>query len=142
MITCSGRVSTAVIRTLIGVAGGLTVLVPDRIVEVFERVAVANPDEIEPRSGLLPTLRAEGAIVVGIALTGGRVYAWTLYVAGAFGSLLLAFPRLYREMAARFVYDDPDAVEWNVGFDGVLRFVGALYVLWGIREFRRRREGS
>ncbi|MFO8115523.1 MAG: hypothetical protein R6U01_09235 [Halorubrum sp.] len=130
------------IRAIIGVAGGLAALLPDRIVDVFQRLAVANPDEVEPRPGLLPTLRAEGALVVAIALTGGRVYAWMLYVAGAFGSLLLAFPRLYREMAARFVYDDPDAVEWKVGFDGVLRLVGALYVLWGIRELRRRREGA
>ena len=126
------------IRAILGVLGGLTAVVPDRIVGVFERVAVANSDEIEPRPGLLPTLRAEGVLIVAIALTGGRAYAWTMYVAGAFGALLLAFPRLYREMAARFVYDDPNAVEWNAGFDRVLRSVGALYVLWGIRELRRR----
>ncbi|EMA64331.1 hypothetical protein [Halorubrum kocurii] len=127
------------IRAILGVLGGLTAVVPDRIVDAFERVAVANPDEVEPRSRLLPTLRAEGAFIVAIALTGGRAYAWTMYVSGAFGALLLAFPRLYREVAARFVYDDPDAVEWNAGFDRVLRSVGALYVLWGLRELRRRR---
>ncbi|WP_280585191.1 hypothetical protein [Halorubrum sp. Boch-26] len=130
------------LRAIIGVLGGLTALVPDRIVDAFERVAVANPDEVEARSGLLPTLRAEGVFIVAIALAGGRVYAWTVYVAGAFGSVLLAFPRLYRAVAARFVYDDPKAVEWKAGVDRVLRFVGALYVLWGLRELRRGREAA
>lgn len=127
------------IRAIVGVLGGLTAVVPDRIVDFFERVAVANPDELEPRSGLRLTIRAEGVFVVAIALTGGRAYAWTMYVTGAFGSLLLAFPRLYREIASRFVYGDPDAIEWNAGFDRVLRLVGALYVLFGLRAVRRRR---
>mgnify|MGYP000076638773 CR=1 FL=1 len=128
------------LRAIVGILGGLTVLVPDRIVDAFERVAVANPDEVDPRSGILPTLRAEGAGIVAIALIGGRVYAWTMYVTGAFGALLLVAPRLYHAIAARFVYDDPDTVEWNSGLDRVLRLVGALYVLFGIRAFRRRRQ--
>jgi|AntRauMinimDraft_4_1070384.scaffolds.fasta_scaffold04962_2 hypothetical protein len=130
------------IRTIIGVLGGLTALVPDRIVDTFERVAVENADEVEPRSKLLPTLRAEGVFIVAIALIGGRAYAWTMYVTGAFGAVLLTAPRLYRAIAARFVFDDPDAVEWNDGFDRVLRLVGALYVLLGLRELRRRRLGG
>jgi len=127
------------LRSIIAVLGGLTALLPDRIVDAFERVAVANPDEIEPRPGILPKIRTEGALVVAVALVGGRVYAWTMYVTGAFGALLLAAPRLYRPIAARFLYDDPDAVEWTPAFDGVLRLVGALYVLFGIRAVRRRR---
>ncbi|WP_128906472.1 hypothetical protein [Halorubrum amylolyticum] len=128
------------LRAIIGVLGGLTALVPDRIVDAFERAAVANPDEVEPRPGAVTALRAEGVFVFALTLSGGRVYASAMYITGAFGALLLAVPRLYRAIAAGFLYGDPEAVEWREGFDPVLRLVGALYVLLGIREFRRERE--
>ncbi|MGQ3328063.1 hypothetical protein [Halorubrum sp. FL23] len=127
------------LRAIIGLLGGLTALAPDRIVAAFERLAVDNPDEVEPRPGIAAALRAEGAAIVAISLIGGRAYAWTMYVTGAFGALLLAVPRAYREIAVRVLYDDPDAVAWSGGFDSVLRLVGALYLLVGIREFRRGR---
>jgi len=130
------------LRAIIGVLGGLTALVPDRIVDAFEGLAVDNPDEVEPRSGIAAAVRAEGVAVVAIALVGGRAYAWTMYLTGAFGALLFALPRSYRAIAARFLYDDPDAVEWNEGFDSVFRLVGAVYVLFGIRALRRRRRGE
>ncbi|WP_424015513.1 hypothetical protein ACOZ35_05935 [Halorubrum xinjiangense] len=130
------------IRAIIGVLGALTVLVPDRIVAAFERIAVENPDEVEPRRGTRPTLRAEGAVVVALALIGGRAYAWAMYVTGAFGTVLLVAPRAYRAIAPRLLYGDPDAVEWRPEFDTFLRLVGAAYVLLGVREIRRDRESE
>ena len=130
------------IRAIIGVLGALTALVPDRIVAAFERVAVENPDDVEPRRGTRPTLRAEGVVVVALALIGGRAYAWAMYVTGAFGTVLLVVPRAYRAIASRLLYADPDAVEWRPGFDTFLRLVGAAYVLLGVRELRRDRDAE
>ncbi|ELZ29450.1 hypothetical protein C465_11783 [Halorubrum distributum JCM 9100] len=130
------------IRAIIGALGALTVLVPDRIVAAFERVAVENSDDVEPRRGTRPTLRAEGVAVVALALIGGRAYALAMYVTSAFGTVLLVVPRAYRAIAPRLLYEDPDAVEWRPGFDTFLRLVGAAYVLLGVRELRRDRDAE
>ncbi|MEZ3163275.1 hypothetical protein ABNG03_00110 [Halorubrum sp. RMP-47] len=128
------------IRAVVGALGELTVLAPDRIVAAFERVAVENLDDVEPRRGTRPTLRAEGAAVVALALIGGRVYALAMYVTGAFGTVLLVVPPAYRAIAGRILYEDPDAVEWKPGFDTFLRLVSAAYALLGVRELRRDRD--
>ncbi|WP_418286096.1 hypothetical protein [Halorubrum sp. DTA46] len=132
------------IRAIIGVLGGVTAVTPKRIVDAYETVAIENAAETEMRSGAEPAIRAESALVAAVCLLGGRAYAWMLYVTGGFGAVLLIAPRAYREFASRLLYADPDAVVWAERFTPALRLLGALYLLFGLREFRsrRRRDGA
>lgn len=127
------------IRPLTGLLGVLTALVPDRIVEVFERVAITNPGTNAMRPGARAAIRGEGVLVVLVSLLGGRVYAWTMYVTGAFGAFIAVFPAAYRTIAGRLLYEDPSSVEWNERFSERVRFVGVLYVLLALREAISRR---
>ncbi|MGM0449088.1 MAG: hypothetical protein ACQERM_12715, partial [Methanobacteriota archaeon] len=51
------------LRQFLGVLGVLTTLVPDRIVDVFEAIAVENPEENTVHSWFSPLIRAEGSAI-------------------------------------------------------------------------------
>lgn len=129
-------------RTLIGLLGAVTALFPDRILDVFESFAVENPDECTVNPWVGPGIRTEGVLVAVVGLLGGRAYAWTMNVTGAFGAVVLLFPDLYRRFATGLLYERPGDVEWNDRFTPVVRAIGALYVLLAARAFARRRTGD
>lgn len=127
------------IRIAIGVLGVVTTLFPGQIIDVFETLAIENPDEITPRSWLPKAIRSEGMIVAVASLLGGRLYAWIMTLTGGFGAIVLLFPGLYREIAMRFVYEQPNRVVWNERFTISVRLIGVLYVLLAVRAFSKRR---
>lgn len=127
-------------RVLVGILGVLAALFPDRMVDVFESVAVDNPEECSTRGWLESGIRAEGVLVVAASLVGGRAYAWLLNLTGAFGAVLVLFPQVYRELATSLVYDRPEDVEWNERFTEGVRAVGVLYLLLAIRAYAKRRD--
>ncbi|ELZ48804.1 hypothetical protein C464_05310 [Halorubrum coriense DSM 10284] len=129
------------LRQFLGALGILTTLVPDRIVDVFEAIAVENPDENTVHSWFGPLIRAEGVVITFAALRGGRPYAWLMNVTGIFGAVLLFIPRVYEQIAGPLVYEDPESVEWNEHLTDGVRVIGAVYVLLALFD-RRRRNGS
>ena len=128
------------LRQFLGVLGVLTTLVPDRIVDVFEAIAVENPEENTVHSWFNPLIRAEGVVITLAVLRGGRLYAWLLNVTGIFGAVLFLLPRLYEQIAGPLVYEDPESVEWNEHLNGGVRVIGAVYVLIALLDRRRRNE--
>ncbi|WP_435100654.1 hypothetical protein [Halorubrum sp. N11] len=128
------------LRQFLGVLGVLTTLVPDRIVDVFEAIAVENPEENTVHSWFSPLIRAEGIVITLAALRGGRHYAWLMNVTGIFGAVLLFIPRLYEHIAGPLVYEDSDSVEWNEHLTDGVRVIGAVYVLIALLYRRRRHE--
>ena len=128
------------LQQFLGVLGVLTTLAPDRIVDVFEAIAVENPEENTVHSWFSPLIRAEGVVVTLAALRGGRLYAWLLNVTGIFGAVLLFLPRLYERIAGPLVYEDPESVEWNEHLTGGVRVIGAAYVLLALWDRHRRNE--
>lgn len=125
-------------RRLIGLIGLLTALVPDRIIGVFEDVAIENPSECQANPWLRSGIRIEGIVITLASLLGGRAYAWMMNLTGFFGAIVLLFPQLYREFASALVYENSDAVEWNAQFTTGVRLIGALYVIMAIISFRKR----
>jgi hypothetical protein len=126
------------IRSFLGLLGLLTALFPERIIEVYETVAIENPEECDVQPGIRPGIRAEGALVTLASLTDGRAYAWMMNLTGAFGAVVLAFPHLYRDIDTALVYDDPDAVEWNDRFTDGVRTLGLVYVLMAVKAYKNR----
>ena len=129
------------LRQFLGVLGVLTTLASDRIVDVFEAIAVENPGENTVHSWFGPLIRVEGVVITLAALRGGRLYAWLMNVTGIFGAVLLFIPRLYEHIAGPLVYEDPESVEWNEHLTDGVRVIGAVYVLLALLD-RRRRSGS
>jgi hypothetical protein len=128
------------LRHFLGALGFLTALIPDRIVDVFEAIAVENPEEHTVHSWFDPLIRAEGVVITLAALRDGRLYAWLLNVTGIVGAVLLFIPRLYEQIAGALVYEDPESVEWNEHLTDGVRVIGAVYVLLALLS-RRRRNG-
>jgi hypothetical protein len=128
------------LRHFLGALGLLTALIPDRIVDVFEAIAVENPEENTVHSWFDPLIRAEGVVITLAALRDGRLYAWLLNVTGIVGAVLLFIPRLYEQIAGALVYEDPESVEWNEHLTDGVRVIGAVYVLLALLD-RRRRNG-
>ncbi|MEF8807634.1 hypothetical protein [Natronomonas sp.] len=130
------------IRLLVGLLGVLTVLVPDRILGVFERLAVENPDESTIKPWVGPAMRAEGVGIAVASLAGGKAYAWMMNLTGVFGGVVLIFPDLYPRLAATFLYEQPEQVEWHDRFTTGIRLIGAFYVFMAARAFIRRRRST
>ncbi|MCU4750928.1 hypothetical protein OB919_02845 [Halobacteria archaeon AArc-curdl1] len=130
------------IRPLIGLLGLLAALFPDRMVDIFESLAIENPEECTTTSWIDSGIRVEGIVVTAASLLGGRAYAWMMNLTGAFGAVILLFPRLYQKIATGLLYEHSADVEWNDRFTDSVRFIGALYLLLAIRSFRKRRNSN
>ncbi|MGM0604963.1 MAG: hypothetical protein ACQETB_04735 [Halobacteriota archaeon] len=128
------------IRHLLGALGVFTALVPNRIVNIFEAIAVKTPGENAVRSWFVPAIRAEGAVIALAAIRDGRLYAWLMNLTGIFGAILLFVPTLYDPIAGPPVYEDPESVEWNDQLTDGVRVIGVLYVLIALLDRRRRSE--
>ncbi|MDB2239496.1 hypothetical protein [Halorubrum ezzemoulense] len=126
------------LRQFLGALGVLTALIPDRIVDVFEAIAVENPEENTVHSWFSPLIRVEGVVITLAALRDGRLYAWLMNVTGIFGAVLLFVPRLYEQIAGVLVYENPESVEWNEHLTDGVRVIGAVYVLLALLDRRRR----
>lgn len=126
-------------RPVVGLLGVLSALFPDRILALFERIAIERSDDDAIRSWLSSGIRAEGVVVTLVSLVGGRAYAWMMNLTGAFGVLILLAPRLYREFATRVLYVDPAEIEWNDRFRTGLRVIGFVYLFMAVVEFAARR---
>ena len=129
------------LRQFLGALGILTALVPDRIVNVFEAIAVENPEENTVHSWFGTLIRVEGVVITLAALRDGRLYAWLMNVTRIVRAVLLFVPRLYEQMAGPLVYEDPESVEWNDHLTDGVRVIGAVYVLLALL-IRRRRKGT
>lgn len=127
------------LRVVVGLLGIITALFPDKILDVFEAVAIENPDESATKSWVRSGIQAEGIVVTIASLIGGRAYARMMDLTGMFGAVILLFPRLYRRFAITLLYEHPDEVEWNHRFTDGVRIIGALYVVFAIRALIKRR---
>ncbi|GAA0528935.1 hypothetical protein [Halorubrum aquaticum] len=126
------------LRQFLGALGVLTTVAPDRIVEVFETIAVENADENTVHSWFGLLIRVEGVVLTLAALCDSRLYAWLLNVTGIVGTVLLFVPRLYEQIAGALVYENPESVEWNERLTDGVRVIGAVYVLLALLDRRRR----
>lgn len=127
------------VRILIAILGAVSVLFPDEIVAIFERLAITNPGEGALRAWATSAIRSEGVLVAVISLVGGRPYAWMMHLTGAFGAVVLLFPDLYRKFATALLYERPDSIEWNDRFTTSVRIIGAVYVFLSAKTYRDRR---
>lgn len=126
-------------RPLVGLLGAVSALFPDRILGLFEGIAIENPDDTVVGAWITSGIRVEGIVVALASLAGGRAYAWMMNLTGAFGVLLLLAPRLYRTFATRVLYESPDDVEWNDRFTTGLRAIGFGYLAMAVLEYAKRR---
>jgi hypothetical protein len=128
------------LRQFLGALGVLIALIPDRVVDVFEAIAVKNPEENTVHSWFGPLIRVEGVVITLAALRDDRLYAWLMNVTGIVGAVLLFVPQLYEQIAGALVYENPESVEWNEHLTDGVRVIGAVYVFLALLD-RRRRNG-
>ena len=127
------------IRPLLGLGGIVLALAPARVIEVYEHLAMENPDESTPKGWVAPAIRAEGVFLAILALTGGRAYAAVLKFVGAVGVAAFVCPRQYAEFGFGMAWDRSDSIEWKSGFFGVVRVLGVFSVFLAYLALRGQR---
>lgn len=127
------------VRAFIGILGVLTAIFPNRIIELFEAVAIENPDDCTRKPWIDSGIRTEGIVVAVVSVIGRRVYAWLLNLTGVFGAVILLFPEGYRDFATTLLYEHPDEVEWNDRFTNRIRIIGVVYILLAVWTYTKRR---
>ena len=126
-------------RIAFGLLGIVMALMPQRVLDLYERLALEEPEAGTAKSWIVPVIRAEGIVYAVGSLVGGRAYDWLLNVAGTFGALAMVFPRRYLESAAEIVYEDAGELTWNDRFVTAVRVLGAVFVFLAVNAFRDRR---
>lgn len=127
------------LRATIGVLGFLTAVFPERILEIFESIAIENPEEATPRPWVKTGIRTEGIAITAASLVGGRVFASMMNLTGVFGAVVFVVPEAYRTFATHLLYSDPHDIEWKETVTSGLRLIGGVYVLLAIIARRNRR---
>ena len=126
------------IRPVIAFLGGLAALLPGRMIDIFETVAIENPDECTIKPWIDAGIRTEGVLVIAASLIGGQAYAWMMNLTGAFGAVVVVSPQLYRRFATTLLYENPDSVEWNDRATTGVRIIGIVYVLLALKALTKR----
>jgi hypothetical protein len=129
-------------RLILGVLGAITALFPDRVIDLFEEMAITNPENSSTRSWFRSSVRAEGVLITVACLRGRRLYAGLMNLTGLFGAVVLLFPNVYRKIATTIMYEQPDQVEWNERLTPGVRIIGAVYLFVAIRSLIKRRTDS
>lgn len=129
-------------RLVIGVLGAITALFPDRIIAVFEEVAISDSGDASTRLWFRSSIRVEGILITAACLFPGRLYAGMLNLTGLFGTVVVLFPDIYRKIATTMMYDRPDQVEWNNRFTPLVRLIGVVYIIMAIRALKQRQSKS
>lgn len=129
-------------RTIFGLLGVVWVLIPERVLETVEQLALENPADCTVRKSSIPAIRAEGALFALTSLIGGKAHAWLLNLIGIGGVLAIVFPKQSLDFSTFLMYERPEDVAWKDGFTTFVRCVGVLYILIAATAFRRRNRDS
>ncbi|MFB1063065.1 hypothetical protein [Natrinema sp. H-ect4] len=118
--------------------GLIMALVPARVREAFEQLALKNSDKVSPRPSFTPAIRAEGVIFVVVSVLGGTAYRVSMYVLGLAGAIALFVPKRALQFSMNISYENPETVEWKDGLVPVIRGFGVLYLLISLDEVKNR----
>jgi hypothetical protein len=118
--------------------GLVMALVPARVREAFEKLALKKSDEVSPSPSFTPAIRAEGVMFVVVSVLGGTVYRVSMYVLGLAGAIALFVPKRALRLSMNIAYENPETVEWKDGLVPVIRGFGVLYLLIAWNEVNNR----
>ncbi|MFW5935215.1 MAG: hypothetical protein ACOCQL_05140 [Halolamina sp.] len=125
------------IRELYSVICAVELLVPRRLVDAAERVALEDPAASERRSWVVPGARLEGLLFLVMLWRSDRSYSRFKKLLGAIGLIALLRPRAYVDYGTKAAYRDASTVQWRPWVYTGTRLVGLLYVLIGLRALGR-----
>lgn len=121
--------------------GLVMALVPARVREAFEQLALKKSRKVSPSPSFTSAIRTEGIIFVVVSLLGGRLYRVSMYVLGLAGAIALFVPKQALRFSMNISYENPETVEWKDGLIPLIRGFGVLYLLIALNEaINRSRE--
>lgn len=121
------------VRAIFAMVGAITALFPDRVLDAVERYAIEQGEKHQRESHVRPAIQVEGVAVAAASILGGKAYSWMMSLTGIFGVLIVFFPDHYLNVAAKFVYEDPEKVTWKKRFIAGLRIIGIFYLLIALK---------
>lgn len=133
------RVPAAMLRGSLAAIGLVELLVPDRFIGYWERLALENSGECSRRSWVSPAARIEGLLIVVAAARPGALSGVVRSVLGWYGLLAALSPEGYLEYWTPLVYEDATRCEWQPWVVPATRAVGVLYVLVALVGWNRNR---
>jgi hypothetical protein len=126
-------------RTLLGLGGILVALIPGRVIELYENLAIENPDECPPKGWVASAIQVEGIGLAILSLLGGKGFSTFMKVGMAAGTMAVFFPRQYAAFGFGVAWKQPDSIEWKSGFFPALRVMGAFSVLFSYCALKEQR---
>ena len=126
-------------RLLLGLVGLLVAMIPDRTLQMYELLAMENPDACTAKWWVVPGIRAEGAAITVLSLVGGKGYTAYMALVGVTGVFAVVSPQKYAETGFGLAYDDIEDVEWSEGFLTAVRVLGAIGIILALRALRGAR---
>lgn len=117
------------------------IVAPEKLVTALEELALENPELAQWRSWVMPGARVEGMVLLWMLWRSDQSYATLKRFVGLLGLLVLLFPRAYVDYGTRLAYTSDSTPEWRPWVYTGTRVVGVFYVLVGLRELLRQRDG-
>lgn len=118
------------IKWLLAAVALIELLVPERIIERGEQVALSNPEECSLRPWVPLVARLEGLLFL-LVLVRPKTFSgpWARAAFGWNGLLAFLSPAGYLDYWTEIVYEDADRCEWRPWVVPATRAIGACYVL-------------
>jgi hypothetical protein len=120
--------------------GLVELVVPDRLIEFWERLALENPEECSLRAWISPIARIEGLVILVAALRPGTLSGVFRSALGCYGLLAAISPQGYLDYWTPLIYEDHERCEWKPWVVPTTRAIGALYVLIALFGWKERRD--
>lgn len=128
IVLVSSRRSERVIRPLLVCFGVLEIVVPERIVDLGERVALENPGAGELRRSTLPIARLEGVAFLRLVLRDDRPPAGVARLFGLLGIPAALAPRRFAGFGLWMAYENADELRVKPWVVRAIRALGASYL--------------
>jgi len=121
------------VRTLSALYGILVLLVPQRVISVWEGVAFEETGNAELRSWVVTIARLEGLVFLVSAIRDEEP-STLQSVLGLFGSVALLAPRRYLDVGLALAYENSDDLAVKSWMIQVTRLFGLVFLVNAIRN--------
>lgn len=130
------------LKTLLAALGFVELLVPERFIEFWERLALDNPAECSLRPWVIPVARLEGLVFLAALARPGTFSGAIRSALGWHGLLAALSPEGYLDYWTPLVYEDAEGCAWRSWVVPLTRAVGVCYVLVALFGWRSKTDDS
>jgi hypothetical protein len=136
MLIVGGVAGADMLRRVLAAVALLELLLPARVVDVAERLALAESGGCERKRRVVPLARLEGLVFLAVTLGPDRWRVRFKQFLGVLGVVALLAPRAFVDAGTRFAYTGAEGCTWHEWVYPATRVIGLGYILVAVDELR------